>query len=62
MAVIVVHARALAVLDAHRAVGRFKALGKIELDLRGRPLERALNRRLRPLKPAVSQRDTGTED
>jgi hypothetical protein len=33
----------------------------IDLVVRGRPFERAVNRRLRPLKPAVSQRDTSTE-
>jgi hypothetical protein len=51
----------LAVLDAHRAVARLEALREIELDLRGRPLERALNRRLRPLKPTMCKCEADAE-
>jgi len=53
--------RALPVLDAHPAVGRLKALGEIELELLGRPLERALNRRLRPLKPTMCKCEADAE-
>src|SRR5262249_53060208 len=62
MGVQAIDLNATAILDPNGAIVRLQPLGKIELDLARRPLECTFNRRLRPLKPAVSKREADTEN
>src|ERR1700758_5314701 len=61
MGVLAIDLSATAIPDPNGAVVRLQALGKVEFDLAWRALECTFNRRLRPLKPTVPEREADTE-
>ena len=62
MGVLAIDLSAVVILDLKSAVGRLQAFGEVELNFTRRPLELALNRRLRPLKRTMRRRETDAEN
>jgi hypothetical protein len=61
VSVLAIDLSAMVIGDPNRAIRRLQALGKVEPDLAGRSFEVTFNRRLRPLKPAMSEREADAE-
>ena len=61
MGILAIDLNATGILHSNPAIALLQRLGKVELDLARRPLERTFNRRLCSLKPTMSKREAGTE-
>lgn len=61
MSVLAIDLCAMVILHPNGTIGRLQTLREIELDLARRPFELTFNRRLRPLKPAMSERGADPE-